>query len=378
MYQYLIKTPSFRFSGATLAALLLASLTGCGGSSGSSGGDQPEPTPPSDTASYTEMNATQADAPVYLDLSSGHSVGETEAWQMAYQKYVGFMVNRGSTGSRGVTACIAKQYDELYTDGEPNVDAFSALNAQNTLADFQAVTRESCNDFTTDAVASQFQDWYTYDMNTHTITVHDNDSNGWILRSATDDGNGNYGYTRLKAVSYDGNGITFNSELWDNNTQTFQPAVSTGALDFSGGAVFWDMETNRHSEAEMPGWDLKIEKSGYGEKILVNGGASGNGDAGVGSALMVANVDAVTDPTDTNQVFKYFGDSASGPMSAPGSYGAFEYGVGGNNHDMWPTFAVYLFQDGERYYKAQVLSNYGAEGNQTSGSLYVRYQEVFE
>ena len=45
---------------------------------------------------------------------------------------------------------------------------------------------------------------------------------------------------------------------------------------------------------------------------------------------------------------------------------------------MWPTFTTYLFKDGERYFKAQIVSNYGADGTMSSGNLYVRYAEVIE
>lgn len=361
-------------TGLSILATMMLTLTGCGGSS-SSGSSDDGGSPVSDTASYAPLDATDSASAAYLDLASGHTVSEAEPWQMAYQKYVGFSINSGD----GVEACIAKQYDELYDgNGDAVKDEFMALNKDNTIADFNAVTRTSCTDFSTDGATSQFKDWYTYDMGTHVITVNTDDSNGWIVRSSTDDGNGNYAYTRLKATAYDANGITFNSELWDNNTQTFQAAVSTGPLDASGGTVYWNMEDNTSSTTEMAGWDLKLESVGHSTEIFVNGGVSGDGDAGVGSALQVANVDAVTDPTDTNQVYKYFGDSASGPMTSPGSYGAFEYGVGGDNHDMWPTFAVYLFKDGDRYYKAQVVSNYGSDGSLASGNLYIRYEEVFE
>lgn len=362
-------------TGLSILSALTLTLAGCGGSSSSGSSSGSSDNTPSDASIYTTLDAAASPTPAYLDLESGHTVNVDESWQMAYQKYVGF-----STNSAGeVEACIAKEYTELYDDnGDAVVSEFSALTKDNTLDDFNSVTLEDCSDFTSDAVMSQFTDWYTYDFSTHVITVNADDTNGWIIRSSTDDGNGNYAYTRLKATAYDANGITFNSELWDNNSQSFLAAVSTSSLSPSNGTIYWNMEDNSNSTTESDDWDLKIEAKGHASLILVNGGASGSGNAGVGSALLVANADAVTDPTSTQQVYKYFGDSASGPLSSPGLFGPFEYGVGGDNHDMWPTFAVYIFKDGDRYYKAQVVSNKGEDGTDDSGTLYVRYQEIVE
>lgn len=370
---------TYNKTGLSILATLALTLTGCGGSSSSSSSDQNNASGGNanniDSTSYVTLDATDASTPAYLDLNSGHTVNVDDSWQMAYQKYVGFSTNSASA----VEACIAKEYTELYDEnGEAIKSEFSALTKNNTLDDFNSVTLEDCSDFTSDAVTSQFTDWYTYDFSTHVITVNSDDTNGWILKSSTDDGNGNYAYSRLKATAYDANGITFNSELWDNNSQSFLAAESTGVLSSSTDTIYWNMEDNSQSTTEFEGWDLKIAPNGHSSIILVNGGASGSGKAGVGSALLVANVDAVTDPTSTQQVYKYFGDSASGPLSSPGSFGPFEYAVGGDNHDMWPTFATYIFKDGERSYKAQVISNSGEDGSQASGTLYIRYQEITE
>lgn len=43
---------------------------------------------------------------------------------------------------------------------------------------------------------------------------------------------------------------------------------------------------------------------------------------------------------------------------------------------MWPTFTTYLFKYGDRFFKAQVVSNYGEDATLASGNLYVRYAEV--
>ncbi|WP_319380652.1 hypothetical protein [Thiomicrorhabdus sp.] len=156
----------------------------------------------------------------------------------------------------------------------------------------------------------------------------------------------------------------------DQETRAFSSAVDTPELDYSGGAVYWDLETNS-IVSESDDWELKITQNGYEPLIQINGGASGPGDAGLG-AYLTASADEVTDPTDTAQVYKYFEDSASGVLSTPGGYGPLEYNVAGG-HKMWPNFATYVFNDNGVYYKAQVISNYGEQGTDSSGTLRIRY-----
>jgi len=95
--------------------------------------------------------------------------------------------------------------------------------------------------------------------------------------------------------------------------------------------------------------------------------------------LVIKSAFDVTDPKSSDQIYKYYSDSADGAMNGPSNYGAFAYGVD-DSHNMWPNFTTYLFKDGTdenpRYFKAQIVSNYGEDGTLASGNLYVRYAEV--
>lgn len=151
----------------------------------------------------------------------------------------------------------------------------------------------------------------------------------------------------------------------------FTAAADSPILDFSATTVFWDMETNSIVSSEDD-WELSIKVAGRDYQIQVNGGASGTGEAGVGT-LLLNDAFEVTDPASTGQVYKYFGDSVSGALSAPGSYGPLEYSVEGN-HLMWPTFATYLLKDSSNnVFKMQILGNYGADGTLASGNMVFRY-----
>ena len=93
------------------------------------------------------------------------------------------------------------------------------------------------------------------------------------------------------------------------------------------------------------------------------------------AGLVIHSAKDVINPTSTDQVYKYFQDSATGAMSGPGNYGAFEYGAAGG-HLMWPTFATYIVDDGKVKYKYQIISNYGENGVSQSGNLVVRYADL--
>lgn len=166
-----------------------------------------------------------------------------------------------------------------------------------------------------------------------------------------------------------------NIDNTDNTPSTeegaFASTVDSPILDFSNTTVYWDMETNSIVSDEDD-WELSVRVAGRDYQIQVNGGASGDGEAGVG-VLQVSDAYSVTDPENVGQVYKYFGDSVSGALSTPGSYGPLQYSVEGN-HLMWPTFATYLLKDStNNLFKMQVLSNYGTEGTDLSGNIVFRY-----
>lgn len=154
-----------------------------------------------------------------------------------------------------------------------------------------------------------------------------------------------------------------------SENKAFQSAISTPELDYSSAPVYWDLETNS-MVTQADDWELKISPNGRGHVIQVNGGASGNGDAAIGAIMTTSPFD-VTDPTDRNQVYKFFEDTASGVLSSPGGYGPLEYSVAGM-HKMWPNYATYVFEDNGSYYKAQVIGNYGEDGTAPSSTLRLR------
>ena len=362
--------------------ILFASLllTACGGSDSD---DTPEGDTPADVSAYAALDAasdtTQA---AKLDLASGQTVAD-ESWQVAYQKYVGFKLNGGISGTGNVEGCIANQYTALFDDdGNPVQSEFEALTLDTTTEAFEAVNKASCTDFSQDTLKTviNLSDWLSadYSSGAPVYSALDEPQNGWIIKSASADAaTGSHAYARVKIKSVDvsfgattSRKLIFGVEQWDTTTESFSDAVDSPEMDFSDERAYWDLETNTVVTASDD-WDLSVVVNEMSYDLQTNAGASGTGSGGVGT-LLVDDASAVTNPTDTDQVYRYFADSAVGILAEPGDYGPLQYNVGGE-HKMWPTFTTYLIKDDENYYKMQVVSNYGEDGTAASSNLYIRY-----
>jgi len=370
-----------------LLAVLVSSalLSACGSSSSNDSDDNqtPEvPAPELPKYSVANLDASDASQAAMLDLVSG-SVVTDDTWQIAYQKYAGFKLNGGFSADGNVSGCVAHEYAALFdADGNPVVDEFKALTATTTVTEFDKVDATACTEFEFDALKTSIktEDWLDADYSQGAPVYSAKADNGWIIRSA--DGE-SYARVKVKTVEVafgqtTTRKVVLSSENW--NGSVFEAAVDSPELDFSNTRAFWDLETNT-LVTEAGDWDLSLTVSGRDYPLQVNGGASGSGTAGSGAVMAAGGVDAVTDPTDTTQVYKYFADSASGVLSSPGNYGPLQYAVDGG-HAMWPTFTTYLIKDESeaesRLFKVQLLSNYGESGELGSANLVFRYEELVE
>ncbi len=357
-----------------VASMLIFSACGSSSSGSDNDGDDgsgiTETTAPMSASSGDETN---------FNLATG--LVDATTWHFAYQKYVGFRTNGGTSGDGGITACIAKKYDALFdNEGTAVASEFKSLTGENTLADFDAVLASDCeaDAYQADGIKTQIQtpDWLDADYSTGApvFSAKNDSNNSWIIRSS--DGE-SYSRVKVKTVTVEfgattSRKIVLSSELWDGSA--WEAAQDSPELDFSSSKAYWDLELNQLKTQTDTDWDLAVSVVGQTYPIQVNGGASGDGSGGVG-ILQVTSTADVTDPTNTDQVYKYFADEATGAMDGPGSYGALSYGVDGG-HAMWPTFAVYIVDDGTEKYKYQITSNTGADGTLSSGNLVVRYEKL--
>lgn len=157
-----------------------------------------------------DMDATDSNAAAKLDLDSGATVTD-DSWEFSYQKFIGFALNGGISGDGSITGCVAHDYPDLYdADGKAVEQVFKDLTADNTLADFEAVTETSCDDFTADKVKPTINtdDWY----NAEDKALVEN--NGFIIKHS--DG---VNYSRVAVTDMEGNDIEFTIENWNENAQ---------------------------------------------------------------------------------------------------------------------------------------------------------------
>ncbi len=243
---------------------------------------------------YVAADASDENLPAYFDLLAGSATTADQAWQFSYQKRIGFKVNGSVSGSGDVTACVAHIADGLYDEaGTPVEAAFKALTLENTLAAFEAVTAESCaaEDFQEDTLELQIDmdNWTDYNPTTHAVTLDTEDHNGWLIQSATQaDGKYAYGRVKVSAMTFTyptDLSISLDLELWNAETETFSAAQSSPELNYTNGRLYWDMETNS-IVTENDDWELSVVLDSFNVLLQVNGGASGNGTAGVGYVLI--------------------------------------------------------------------------------------------
>ncbi|RVU85955.1 hypothetical protein EOL70_00445 [Leucothrix sargassi] len=360
-------------------SLFALTLAACGGSSDS---DSSERVDDVDESTSTLVDATDYSEWVGLDLSTGELATDGN-WQVALRRYA-VQANGGSSGDGDVTVCLAHTYDDMYDESGAAVQAvFESYSADNTLADFAAVNSTYCleEDYQTDTLETQISqdDW----LDSTTYSASSETSNGWLVRSSTSD---NYARVKVSEYNYDSVNhtldIVLQSELW--NGTDFDAAMDSPALSAaSTGKTYWDLETNT-VVTESDDWDLSVTVSDRDTVIQVNGGASGSGDAAVAyvyalddsgnpvADATVWDVDNIASYTEGGDVYSWYQDGSSSAFDNPGTYGAFEYNIAGG-HKMWPNYATYIVNDGEAYYKLQLLGYYGEDGTAASGTLLVRH-----
>lgn len=270
----------------------------------------------------------------------------SSAWDMAFLA-TSVMVNGGDAGPAGVEAtCLC--WNATLGDA-----AVMALTAASGAADFEAVTAADVpadpEAWVVDELVPAVDGWYSYDVQTHAVSA--DPAAVFKVRTA-----GGEGYAKLHVVAIAG------AAQAHPGTVTLEFAVQAGAgapfgetrtlqVDASGGPVAVDLETAATVTPGAPGWDLLVD----GWSIRVNGGVSGNGGAG---AVGVEDAfEAVADAGDMT-AGHYRGDTYGG-VFASGEAGRrwYRYDLQGN-HQIWPTYNVYLVRRGDEVYKVQIVGYY--------------------
>jgi hypothetical protein len=328
-----------RDSLSLCGALLLASaLTACGDESPSGPVDE-------SFASFT----VDADADwAFVDLDDTARLVEVSDpasaanWDLAFFT-TGVMLNGGAAGPGQVQGyCLCQnenatddQVIAMTTDSE--LAAFEAVSAAHVPADEDA--------WVSDEIAPAIDGWWSYDMTTHTVTPASD--RVWIVRTAE-----GTAFAKLRVTGV-ANGT---QQSAGDVTLEFavQPAAgepygATRSLTVSVGAapVYVDLVDGVVSDGAD--WDLRLE----GYDIRLNGGVSGSGNGA--AALSDTSFEEVPDAGAIDSR-AFASDQFGGVFEAKPWY---RYNLEGN-HQIWPTYNVYLIRTGGEVYKIQVTSYYRA------------------
>lgn len=304
--------------------------------------------PDDDEAGLLTVNANQVWAYVALsdDGASVVSVSDpatSTAWDIAFNG-TSVMLNGGAAGPGGVTGyCVCQNRDA--TDAQ-----IQGFTAENQRASFEAVgaaqVPQSDSEWEADEASYAVSGWYRYDMATHTVTAADQ---AFAIRTS-----GGNAYVKFRVTALENSTqatpgrVTFEYAVQPAGSAMGQVETRTVEVPAAGRIAF-DFETGTVTET---GWDIAFE----GYTIRVNGGISGSG-----SAAAVPVEDAFEALTDLLEVpsSAYRADSYGGVFNTHRWY---RYNLTGQDHQIWPTFDVYLIRKGDAVYKIQLINYYSAAG----------------
>lgn len=316
-----------------------------------------------DTPQFLTVTLDGSAGWAYADLDAASPAmtvanpGTNADWDIAVNA-TNVMLNGGQAGPGGVLGWCLCQNESATNE---QVQAFTA---EGSLAAFTAVTATVAPAdpaaWRVDSLTSAIAGWWSYNPATHVVAA--DPSKAWYVRTA-----GGTAFAKLRVVAL------ADAQRAHAGKVTLEYAVqpSAGAplgatrqtvVDVSGGRVYFDLSAGAVSTAAQ--WDIALE----GYDIRVNGGASGSGQAAAVAATesFAAITNAASPPAS---VFR--GDSYGGVFKARPWY---RYNLTGTDHQIWPTFNVYLLRRGERMYKVQLTSYYGPAGE--TRRITLRYARI--
>jgi hypothetical protein len=280
----------------------------------------------------------------------------SDGWDVAFLA-TSVMLNGGDAGPGGVLGHCVCQHEDA-TDAD-----VLAMTAEREFEDFLAVTASDVpaeDAWQEESLSTAIDGWYAYDPVTHVVSAAPD--NVWLVRTASGDA-----YAKLHVVAIDdatqaaAGSVTFEFAVQEEAGAPFGPTRSV-ALDVSGGAAYLDLEAAAAVGADDD-WDLTLD----GYTVRVNGGVSGDGSAG--AALSGEAFDAIDDASGAPATV-YAGDAFGGVFVEHAWY---RYDLTGQ-HQIWPTFQVFLLKRGDTVYKVQLVGYYGTDGR--SRQITFRYARL--
>jgi hypothetical protein len=241
-----------------------------------------------------------------------------------------------------------------------------AMTPAGELVDYEAVTAAQIpteeSSWSSDALDPSIEGWYNYNPVTHVVSAAP--ERVWYFRTASGSG-----YAKLHIVQIANPSQTHAGEV----TVEFAVQPSGGGnygvaqsvvLNLATGAKHLDLETAAIVPASSSGWDLSID----GYAVRVNGGVSGSGSAG---ALLTSESFASIAAPSGDITNLYVTDAFGGVFTQSPWY---RYNLTGQDHQIWPTFDVFLIRKGETVYKVQIIGYYSTAGD--SRWITFRYERL--
>lgn len=312
--------------------------------------DTTTPNAPVDTSVRTlTVNASQSWAYVQLaDSARLVTVADPRTsldWDLAFYA-TSVVLNGGAAGPGQVAGtCICRNQNL-------SADQLRALSPENQLAAFLAVDERAIPTADTawkqDVLRPALEGWYRYDMATHTVTPATDRT--WKVRLA--DG---VSYAKLRVVGIE------NATRTSPGRVTLEYAVQTSAqasfgptmrrtLDAGTGQVYLDLRSGTVGSGGS--WDVWLD----GYNLRLNGGVSGSGRAA--AALADQPFEQMTSAADLPSQ-AYLSDTYGGVFAM---YRWYRYNITGSDHQIWPTYDVYLVRRGSSVWKVQLIGYYNERG----------------
>ncbi|HEU0054017.1 MAG TPA: HmuY family protein, partial [Longimicrobium sp.] len=282
----------------------------------------------------------------------------SEGWDLAVFA-TSVMLNGGAAGPGGVEGyCVCQ--NAAATDA-----AVQAMTPATELADFEAVTAAqapaAADAWASDALSPAISGWYSYNPTTHVTSPAPEKS--WLVRTAEGAAFAKFRVTGLAGSTQQTPGKVTIEYAVQPSAAGALGEVKTATIDVPAtGRAYFDLATGQASTSAD--WDVAFE----GWNIRVNGGVSGGGQAGAVAAdqPFAAVTNAAAPPAST-----FRGDAYGGVFDAKKWY---RYNLTGSDHQVWPTFDVYLVRRGAELWKVQLTGYYDASAQPRR--ITVRYAKL--
>jgi len=295
---------------------------------------------------YARVDASGNDSWRAIDLQGRTFDGA--AWTLGFRRSE-IVLNGGDSGTGSVTALNLADLGLMPTGG---FEALTTVNAAITAGDW--ITDESVNPLAA---------WYNYNPMTHEITPSDS---VFVVRTADGAHYAKFNVTSITNPAMANPGTITVHYVYQAtaNNYDLSAAADSFQVDCTSGSVYLSFASGGAVTVADPAtslaWDIHID----GYDMHFNAGDHGAGDAGGYSAHIVdlAHADVIqAAPSPT----LYLADSVVSVFST-------WYDYDGATHQLSPTSAIYLVNDGTRIWKVQILSYYNP-ATDASGWYKIRF-----